>query len=448
MNSNIFNLRVVIHAVLIAVTAAVFMWTLNKDYLVFTRISLAALWIAQIILLIAYVNRTNKDLLIFLQSFEYKDDTLTFNRKKKLPFKGLYSEFNRIVDDFRQVKIDREVEHQYFQNSIKHVNTGLIAFDASGKVELYNDAAKRLLNIEYLPEIHLLEKLQPNLPEALIALKPGGQKLVKTVHDNEVFSLSFRAAEFKLQDRFVKLISLQNIKSELEAQELASWQKLIRVLTHEIINSVSPIAILSSTLIKMFEMDGKAKTIDQIDNTQLENTLSAVQAINKRSQGLSRFVESYKSLTKLPEPEPEEVSLVEMINRLKTLMKRESTEKEVKLITAVKPVNLKVLADEKLLEQVLINILKNAYEALEQVEVPQIEISAERRGDGVLIEVTDNGSGMSKEVLENIFVPFYTTKKEGTGIGLSLSRQIIRKHNGTLEVYSTPGAGTSFRIKL
>ena len=413
-----------------------------------TRFSLGVLWIFQIVLLIIYVNKTNRDLLLFLRSFEFQDDTLTFNKNKKLPFKPLYSEFNRIIENFRKVKLEKEMEQQYFQYSIKHVDTGLISIDEQGKVELFNEAAKRLLHLEYVQNIHGFNRIKEGLADQFRNLTPGKQDMVKLVREHEILSLSIRAAEFKLQEKHIKLISLQNIKNELDEQELDSWQKLIRVLTHEIINSVSPITLLSSTLVKMFEEDGKPKKLTDLEEGQIENALKGLQAISKRSKGLSRFVDSYKSLSKIPEPVIGSVSVNELFEHILTLMKKDIESHDIQIFSNVKPIDLEINADEKLIEQVLINLLKNAIEAGKDENDFKIELSGYEERGNVKIEVSDNGPGISSEVIDNIFVPFFTTKKEGSGIGLSLSKQILRRHGGNIEVVSKEDAGATFTLTL
>ena len=448
MNSSAFNIRIAIHSTLLAITSAVFIWTLSKDYLLVTRFSLGVLWILQIFLLIYYVNKTNRDLLLFLQSFEFKDDTLSFNKKKKLPFKPLYKEFNRIIENFRNVKLEKEMEHQYFQYSIKHVDTGLISFDRDGKVEVLNEAAKRLLGIEYAQNIDALDRVKDGLTEQCMRLAPGKQGMVKIIRGHEILSLSIRAAEFRMQQKHIKLISFQNIKNELDEQELDSWQKLIRVLTHEIINSVSPITLLSSTLVKIFEEDGNPRKLTDLEQAHIENAFKGLQAIHKRSKGLSRFVESYKSLTKIPDPIISDVNVEDLFEQIIILLKKETEESQIKIMYDVMPRHLHIHVDEKLIEQVLINLIKNAIEAGSEAKDLSIQISAREGSGKVKIEVADNGPGIPAEIINNIFVPFYTTKKEGSGIGLSLSRQILRKHNGNLEVISEDGVGSRFIISL
>jgi len=448
MGSSQFNFRVILHAIMLAVTSAIFVWTLSRDYLVVTRISLGILWVSQIVFLIYYVNKTNRDLLLFLQSFEFQDDTLTFNKKKRLPFRQLYNEFNRIIDNFQKVKLEKEMEQHYFQYSIKHVDTGLVSFEEDGKVELYNEAARKLLKLEYVRNISAFDRVKAGLSSQMMALKPGKQITIKLVREHEILFLSLRAAEFKLQDKPIKLISLQNIKNELDEKEMDSWQKLIRVLTHEIINSVSPITLLSSTLVKMFEKDGVTRRVEELDENQIGDALSGLQAINKRSRGLSRFVESYKSLTRAPEPVIGEIEVKRLFESISVLMKRGSISNIPEIEIKVSPVDLMINADEKMIEQVLINLLKNAIEAGQNQKDFRIRLCASEDIGNTLVEVSDNGPGIAPEVLENIFVPFYTTKKDGSGIGLSLSRQIIRKLGGKMEVISKEGEGATFMITL
>jgi len=360
----------------------------------------------------------------------------------------LYNEFNRIIDNFQKVKLEKEMEQHYFQYSIKHVDTGLVSFEEDGKVELYNEAARKLLKLEYVRNISAFDRVKAGLSSQMMALKPGKQITIKLVREHEILFLSLRAAEFKLQDKPIKLISLQNIKNELDEKEMDSWQKLIRVLTHEIINSVSPITLLSSTLVKMFEKDGVTRRVEELDENQIGDALSGLQAINKRSRGLSRFVESYKSLTRAPEPVIGEIEVKRLFESISVLMKRGSISNIPEIEIKVSPVDLMINADEKMIEQVLINLLKNAIEAGQNQKDFRIRLCASEDIGNTLVEVSDNGPGIAPEVLENIFVPFYTTKKDGSGIGLSLSRQIIRKLGGKMEVISKEGEGATFMITL
>ncbi len=445
MNSNQFNFKFIVQVVFIGITTSLFAWTINEPYLMITRITLGGIWIIQIVSLIIYVNKTNRDLYLFLKSFQYSDQTLSFNKKENLPFKPLYNEFNRIIEDFKGIKIEKEAEHQFFQYCIENVYTGLISYDSEGHIHLVNDAAKTLLGISVLQNISDLEKVKPGLSSAFNNLRPGDQKLIKLNRKNEVLSITLRSSEFKLNKQTLQLVSLQDIKAELVESELMAWKKLIKVLTHEIINSVSPISLLSSRLIGKFKQSFSKEVSDPSGNDEL---LSGLLAINKRSKGLSDFVENYRQINKLPEPQIKEFVIYGLLSEIHELFKKELEEKNIKLTINCKPETLKVDADEKLLSQVLINILKNAIDAVSKSNSPAISVSAFSIDGENKISFTDNGVGISGEEFENIFIPFYTTKDDGSGIGLTLSRQIMRMHNGDILVKSVPGEGSTFTLRL
>jgi nitrogen fixation/metabolism regulation signal transduction histidine kinase len=244
------------------------------------------------------------------------------------------------------------------------------------------------------------------------------------------------------------LISLQNITSEIDRSEVDAWQKLIRVLTHEIMNSVSPIKLLSGSLIEMFEENNTIKPINELDNKTIEDSVLGLKTIRKRSDGLSNFVETYKNLTQIPKVKISEIKINQLFEHLNTLLKDDLNAKNIGFIINCNPSNLVLNADEKLVEQVLINLIKNASEALKNIEHPIINLNAETSNDLVHIIVSDNGPGISSDIAENIFIPFFTTKEKGSGIGLSLSRQIMHLHNGSISVKSEPNIETVFTLQF
>jgi len=269
---------------------------------------------------------------------------------------------------------------------------------------------------------------------------------LKLTIDNNIVQLSIKAANFKIKNRNIKLISLQNIKTEIDQSEVDAWQKLIRVLTHEIMNSVSPIKLLSSSLIDMFEENNEIKTIDEITNTTIQDSVFGLKTIRKRSSGLSNFVENYKSLTQISKANFSDFKICELFKQINTLLKSELEQKSIQFDLNCQPQDLIIHADEKLIEQVLINLIKNASEALKNSTNPIIKIEAEFINEFVQIKVSDNGPGISSELQDNIFIPFYTTKEKGSGIGLSLSRQIMNLHGGNISVKSEPDNGTAFTL--
>lgn len=448
MGFNRFRFYVIVQVLLIAVNTLAFFWTINQEYMLITSSSLVVLWILQIIYLIWYLQKVNRDLIKFITAIKYDDVSISFNKDKRIDksFEKLHNELNQIIQDISEVRSDKESEHQYFQNTIKHIGTGILAFDETGKIELCNDAALKILNQSKLEFIHEIDKTQAGLSKKISKIKPGTTSLLKIIIDNEIVQLSIKAAHFKIKTRDIKLLSLQNIKSEIDQSEVDAWQKLIRVLTHEIMNSVSPIKLLSGSLIEMFEENDKIKTIEEIDNTTIENSVLGLKTIRKRSTGLSNFVETYKNLTQIPKAIFSEFKICHLFDHINTLLKQDLAQKSIRFTYNSNPKDVVLYADGKLIEQVLINLIKNASEALVNTNNPIIKLEAAIKNEKIQIKVTDNGAGIKQEVLDNIFVPFFTTKEKGSGIGLSLSRQIMHLHGGNINVKSEPNKETAFTL--
>ena len=427
-----FTLKVTITIVVMAVTSIGFLWTFQNPYLLVTNISLGLLWLLEIIYLIYTVKRTNRDLTLFLESIKFEDDTLVFKKGSDESFDKLYGEFNRIIGELSKAKVEKEAEHQYFLNTVTHVPSGLISIDEMGNIEIFNSAAEELLNTSGLKNIKDLNRLNPELGDKILQIESGNHEVIKVKIRNELSALLVRVSEFKLEKNQIKLISIQNIRPELEAEEIIAWQKLIRVLTHEIINSVSPISLLSASLIKDLEAS-------DADAVQASTPLASLKAIQKRSEGLKKFVENYKSIAKVPEPNFSSIRIKELIEQVHILMKRDLEKQAINFTFKVLPGSLMVTADEKLLEQVLINLMKNAMQAIAGQDIKSITIVAFEINGSPCIQVKDVGPGIAESEIDNIFLPFYTTKPEGSGIGLNLSKQIMRAHKGKLTVESKAG---------
>jgi len=442
MNSSQFNLRITFQSVLLALTAGLFLWAVGQENKIVTSISLLVLWIGQIWLLIRYVNTTNHHLLMFLQSFHFDDSSIIFNKRKKLPFKEIYQEFNRIIERFRDLKIEKEIEHLYFENVVKHVETGLIAWDDRGKVHLLNQAAKKILQIPHVAYLQGFRSVQEDFPLRLENIAPGDQEVFKFFKGNETKNLYIRASEFNIRNDKIKLVSVQNIQPELEERESEAWQRLIKVLTHEIVNSVGPIKLLSSSLVKTLALNGMAKKPDEISEEEIENAVAGIQAIYNRSQGLSKFVDDYKTVTDIPIPEMKRIEVSGLIGDVVALLKKTEVIKDIKVKIEIDPPELSMRMDRKMVEQILINVLKNAAHALVDHSSPVIILrSYEEQGRNV-IEVEDNGTGIPFNTLDYVFMPFFTTKKEGSGIGLTLSRQLMKAQKGRIKIISREGEGT------
>jgi signal transduction histidine kinase len=296
--------------------------------------------------------------------------------------------------------------------------------------------------------------------------------LVKIVIDNELSQLSIYATEFKLRENHYTLVSLTNIQSELEEREMEAWQNLIRVLTHEIMNSVTPLVSLSSSASSLLDSTisvndntdmkpdtGNAKSDSQstgadspsveINAESLQDIKGALDTISKRSEGLLHFVDNYRNLTRIPVPNFQVAKVLELFDRIEQLFADRFLEKKIMFTCSVEPFNLELTADPDLIEQVIINLVMNSIRALSETDSPMIKLAGKVDGHGgTIIQVVDNGHGIPEELLEKIFIPFFTTRNEGSGIGLSLSRQIMRAHKGGITVQSVPGIETVFTLKV
>ncbi len=446
-----FKLNCSVRIILIAITMLLtFFSVFNLGFSV-TPILLGLITILQISSMLQYIQKTNRYLTTFLESIRYSD----FSRSFMIDglgsaFDGLKMAFNHVIEDFQKIRTEREEHYHYLQNVIQHIGISLIAFRKDGQVEMMNNSAKKLFQINRLNNIKELKKYSEELVRTLRDLKPGKRKLVQVSDEDVMLQLAIYATEFKLSNRTIKLVSIQNIQSELEEQEMAAWQKLISVLTHEIMNSITPIASLSATVAKLLkDIDTTDNIPQEIDDETVEDIRKSMMTINKRSIGLIRFVESYRSLTKIPKPEFEIVLVKNIFDNVKLLMEKELHKSNISCKRSIIPETLEVTADQEQIEQVLLNLLKNSQHALEGQENGKIELNAflDKRGK-VAIQVVDNGPGILKDVIDKIFIPFFTTKANGSGIGLSLSRQIMRFHGGTITACSEPNVKTEFTLKF
>ncbi len=408
-----------------------------------TTILLAIGVLVQIWLLFRFVDRTNHDLSRFLRAIRYEDFTQTFPTKSGDSFAELNQAFTEVITHFKKTRTEKEEHYHYLQTVVQHVGIGLLSYDQNGEIDLYNGAAKRMLRYPNPRSIRAFEYFSPEFVSVLSSIKTGERRLVKTTHQDDILHISIHATEMKLRDRHVMLVSLQNIQSELEEKEMEAWHSLIRVLTHEMMNSVTPISSLAAT----------SKTLisdtESIAKEDLGDIRNALETIQRRSEGLLHFVETYRQLTRIPKPDYQIVGIESLFDNVCRLMETELEGRSIQLLRSVEPESLEVTADGDLIEQVLINLILNARDALSDSAEGVIVLQAQLDERGrVLMRVSDNGPGIEPGVIANIFIPFFTTKKTGSGIGLSLSKQIMRLHHGSLSVQSEPGSMTSFTLRF
>jgi len=446
-----FRINITIRIVFLSLSLLLFFYLIFRTDLFAALFITALMSIYQIYALIRYVEGTNRDLSRFFETIKYEDFSQTFKEDGRgTSFSELRNAFNDVVDAFRKARSEKEEHYHYLQTVVQHIGVGLIAFQKGGEVELINTAAKRLLKVPRLKNIKALESFSKTLVDKLLKLGPKERALVKIDDSGEMLHLALYSTEFKLGGQTISLVSIQNIQSELEKTEIDAWQKLIRVLTHEIMNSITPISSLASTMNELLiDNLSNLKTEDESEKETLDDMQQAVKTIQKRSQGLLHFVDAYRNLTLIPQPNFQVFAIQELFDRVGKLMQTNIKEKSINFTVSVEPKTLEVTADPELIEQVLINLLLNALQVLENQEDPKIQLVARLDDRGrILVQVSDNGPGITSENREKIFVPFYSTKDGGSGIGLSLSRQIMRLHNGTINVYSDPENQTIFSLRF
>ncbi|MDX1618266.1 MAG: ATP-binding protein [Balneolaceae bacterium] len=412
---------------------------------------------AQIVQLIRFVEKTNNKLTRFLESIRYSDFSQSFpDHGLGESFKELNKAFSRVIEEFKRERSEKQESFRYLQTVVQHIGVGLVSFNHEGEVELINTAAKRLFQIPTLRNIRALGDIDEKLLRAVTELKGGNRTLIRTAVENEILQLAIYATEFRMHGDMYKLVSFQNIHSELEEKEMEAWQNLTQVLAHEIMNSITPIASLSDTVYMLLEHNARLDNgTYYIEKESLTDVKDALNTINKRSHGLMRFVNSYRDFTQIPEPEYELFSVKELLERVRHLNRGEAEAQDVEIAIEVDPESLELTADPQLVEQTLINLIKNAFRALDDTGEGRVTLIGRMDSEGrVLIQVRDNGPGIKQANLEKIFIPFYSTgqnKKRpggGSGIGLSLSRQIMRMHRGTLTVQSQREKGTTFTMRF
>lgn len=409
-----------------------------------------AISVYQIRLLIEYLDRSNENIASFLNSIRFDDFSYSFKTQSDDPVvQRLHRELNEAMQKLRGARRERDSEFQFFKNIVMHVGIGLIIFRENGQIEIFNSAARRLLKMSRAENIDDIKEVSESLVGVFKKLKTGGRELFRLRIGDDIVQLSVYAIELTLRGEHVKLISLQNIQSELEEKEMEAWQNLVRVLTHEIMNSVTPISSLAGIVEDELKQHLESEQTVALARDQLEDIHLSLQTISKRSEGLIHFVKEFRSLTSIPKPKLGVIPVKTLLEELCMLHRKELMEKGIRLDISVYPEDLTISGDKNMIEQVVINLLKNAIQAFEDGENKQISLKAflgEKSRPA--ISIRDNGTGIDPEALEKIFIPFFTTKKSGSGIGLSLSRQIMRQHGGTLTVKSTVGKGTEFVMRF
>jgi two-component system nitrogen regulation sensor histidine kinase NtrY len=384
----------------------------------------------------------------FVESIQYRDFSRNFNvSQAPVDLKPLRKGFNQINSAFKVISREKETQYLYLQKILELVDTGILSYESeSGDVIWMNDSLKKMLQVPYLRTVHSLDKRDVQLYEQVIGLKPGNSHIAVVHREKESIKILLSATAFQTEGKKFKLIAFQNINEALDETESKAWQKLLSVMTHEIMNSVAPISSLADTLKNRLQ-----ESVQHLDNSNgvVDDLEVGINTIKRRSEGLLKFAEVYRNLNKITTPNLKHVFVRDLFENMHNLMQPTLNQKGIEMEIILKDPELMVDLDTNLIEQVLINLIVNAIEAVKEGDNPRIILSAGIAANNkVTVKVSDNGTGMTEEVMENIFIPFFSTKKNGSGIGLSLCKQIMMLHKGNITVQSVEGKGTAFALQF
>ena len=449
INKNL-NLNITIRVLLIVA------FSILLGYLVFVSQSIRVILLCSLIIgiltvsLIKYLNTTNRNIRYFFESVKNDDSTLSFGLdEKNESLKEIYKSINEVNQQIQKLKIENRSQEQYFKILIEHLAAGIITYNKKGHVLNVNTSAKKLLSTDVLTHLQQIERIDQRLYQVLRDIKPSERRLYALSTERGDVQLSLKATSFTTNDSELIILSIQDINSELDEKELESWMKLIRVLMHEIMNSITPITSLSESLFNIFSTNGNPVLPENVNEKTIATTIQGLNVIKEQGKGLMAFVESYRKLTRVPAPEKKIFKVADLMSRVQVIYDSLEKNAAVDLDISLEDPDIELYADQNLISQVLINLLKNALDANENNPFAKIRIIVNTdKNLHPQICVTDNGPGIRKEDLSEIFVPFFTTRENGSGIGLSLSKQIMRIHGGNLKVRSVPGKETEFCLSF
>lgn len=441
-----YQFLILIRILALSIFIGVACWLLLSSYYTFLMAA-AAVVIGLVAELFRFISKNNEELEQFVESIHYRDFSRHFDVKHAPePVRDLRKGFNEINNTFKLISRERETQFLYLQKILELVDTGIISYDvASGEISWMNESFKKMIGIPYLKTISALEKRDGHLYQDIMALKTGEQKVTKATGDKNSFKVLISASAFQTEGKIYKLVALQNVNEALDENEAEAWKKLLSVMTHEIMNSIAPISSLADTLKNRLQ-----KSSSEMQNAAaVEDLELGIETIRRRSEGLLKFAETYRNLNKISKPNLKRVYVRDLFENLHRLMEPTFHEKNIEPEIILKDPDLSLELDTNLIEQVLINLVINAIEAVKEKPNARIQLSAYiTPNNKVLMKVADNGNGIPDDVLDKIFIPFFSTRKTGSGIGLSLCKQIMMLHKGNIQVQSKVGEGTVFTLQF
>ncbi len=446
MASKYYYHMMMIRLLLIVFTTFLLWWSLGNWPLALVS---AVLLIAQVTALLFIMNQTNRKISFFFEAIKNDDSTLFFPlNTNNRTIRELNNSLNEVNELVKQIRQEVQTQEKYYQMLLEQAETGILSIDEKGHIKYSNRAARNYLQVETLTHINQFQRIDQGLWEVLKSMEPGLKYHLKFQTEKDRYDISLKSSRIMVKNQPIQLVVLQDIRSEMEDKESESWIKLIRVLTHEIMNSISPITSLSETLTHYLSGQLGEAERSMSDGEKLNKAVTGLNVIREQSHSLLHFVESYRNLTRLAKPDIKPFAASVMTGKLMSLCQSQDNFSEVDLVLTIEPPDHVIVGDQDQIVQVLINVVKNAYESLAGIHGARIFIGISSSSKGTIITVKDNGPGILPENLNEIFTPFFTTKESGTGIGLSLSKQIIRNHGGTLTVQSKVNEETNFTIEL
>ncbi len=445
MRSQRIDLVVLLQVLLLASTPVIFSMTLGNDVLVVTRIGLCVIWCFQIIFLYRYLKRSENRLRQAVQIISSGEEYQELGKRGlSSVHEDLLDEINKAISIFSNLKIEKEANLLFFQEVMENVPAGVIVMNSNENFDFVNRAASQILGLDNYLCLYDMEKVRPGLSYWLREIK-GGHNVIDINYSSRSLRLSVSVREIKVRGDNLKIFSLKDIKREVDTKEMETWHNMLRILSHEVVNSVSPITLSANSMKRNLAELKKIIT----DNIKYERILADIDdglsAISERGRGLNEFVESMREITKIPDPVLNTISLRKLVSESLDIMRMNLQDNHIKLEEELEDISLDV--DRRLFNHVLINLVKNCIESYTDQATKVIRIRGRKNEDSVIIQVEDNGPGIPADLQNQIFSPFFSTKTDGSGLGLSFSRRVVEMHDGDISFWSEPGS-TIFTLTL
>lgn len=445
-----FTIYIIIRVLLLVLMSLLFGMIFSKPEYFFSQLIVGSVIFLQMIEMIRFARRSNKELTKFILAIKYGDVSVNFSDDRLgRDFRDLADSFREVITAFNKVKIEKESQFMLLQAIIDKISFGIIAFNEDAEVLLMNQSAIDFLKIERTKDWNYIKKHSGDFTRQVADMVEDGRKLVELGNGSGTRQLSVYNHTLILMEKYCRVITFYDIQDEIEQKEIEAWYKLIRILTHEIMNSATPLTSLTDTILMLIEkQDGQQKELKEISEENIQDIRSSVYTIKNRTEGILKFVDAYRKLTDIPHPEFDQVSLKDLYNSVTSLLAADFKKHNITITLNIQPDNLQLYCDRQLMAQVLINLMTNSMYALEDQPEARIEVMCSENNSRINIEVKDNGKGISQEIRNKMFIPFFSTRDNGSGIGLSFSKFVILQHGGRIKVESEINIGTSLTIDL